>query len=162
MKKKPRYVNALQIAIANASKLSEQEQKELLAIARTAYDDFRKGIDCVTNWGRMVDLFNISRELCGMGLCSLEDNREMVERAFSALEAALHRFEHLGTWTLKSFEMQHIDDAIFILRVQVEHASRGEITRANKIVAEKSRQAIAGNAGKGTTVIAAPLQERKK
>jgi hypothetical protein len=162
-KPRPRYVNAMQVAMANASALTEQERLDFMKIATDAFDAFKKGEDCALNWGRLVDLFNISRELCGMGLCSLDDNREMVERGLAALESSLHRFEHLGTWSLKAFEMQQIDDAIFILSVQIKHASRGEIGRANKIVSDRNQQALAGNAAKGTIVVTAPpLQERKK
>jgi hypothetical protein len=57
------------------------------------------------------------------------------------------------SWTLRGPELQALSDGLWVARIQLEHCSLGEFERARKQVAQRIRQARAGNAPAGAHVV---------
>ena len=67
----------------------------------------------------------------------------------------IERHQGGGSWTLRGPEIEALDTALWMHRVQLDHCSLGEFDKARGKVAERTRQALAGNAGPNTKVVTA-------
>lgn len=153
-------MNVVQRAIEGASKLSQAEQDAHIRTSRDAFDAFRRAENPEANWRALADAFNLAEHMSAQGLCSDEASKTSIRQAQSALGAVLHRFEHLGTWTLKAHEMLDMEEGLLRFRIQVRHCSQREFRTAIDRVREITSQALAGNAPKGVEVIEPPRAKK--
>jgi len=146
-------LNPIQVAIANASRLEARDRANLSAIMADALDKFRRGIDCPDHWRSMADALNMAENLAGIGIASDEASRQRIQAGQRVLADVAQRAFHTDSWTLRSPELQALDDALWIHRIQLEHCSLGEYERAERATVNRVSQARAGNAPAGAIVI---------
>lgn len=152
---RPVYVNAVQRAIESARKLPAADAASLKAIVSQAFDQLKLGIECKDNWRNIADALNIAEALSELGICSDPDSRGMISAGHHVLGVLVDRHNTRGSWAMRADEMQALDDALFLHRAQLDFCSLGEYERANRRVAERTRQALRGNAGPGVQVVQA-------
>lgn len=153
MKRRPVYANAHELAMESARKLRPEDRVNLQAIIGHALDQFRAGHDCAAHWRTMADALNTAEMLAGMGIASDDASKALIDDAMRVLAAVYERAAARGSWTLRGRELQALDDGLFIARIQLEHCSLGEFERARKQVAQRIRQARAGNVPAGAHVV---------
>ncbi len=153
MKRRPVYINATAMAIESARKLRPEARTELQHIISGAFDEFRAGRDCANHWRTMADALNTAEMLSKAGIASDAESKARIDDAMRVLAAVYERAAARGSWTLRGRELQALDDGLFIARIQLEHCSLGEFERARKQVAQRIRQARAGNVPAGAHVV---------
>jgi len=157
--KKPRkpgpvHLNNLQRAAEASAKMHPTDREALWVIVAHSFLAFKRGEDCQANWRNCADALNIAEALSGT-ICSDEVSRSKIQAGHAVLIAVAGRHSELGTWTMYPAEMQALDEALFIHRVQMDFCSLGEYQCAVKRVADRTRSALAGNAGRGVQVVRA-------
>lgn len=158
---KPVYVNALQRAIESASKLPKSDQEALKRIVTHAVTEFCRGVNCSAHWRDMADALNVAEELARIGIVSDAASKKRIADALAVLGCVIERYSSIASWTLYPAEMLDLRDGLWMHRVQLEHCSLGEYDRAKETVARRTRQALAGNASPGTTVLELPCKQSK-
>lgn len=150
----PVHLNAVQRAIEAARKLPKEDAEGLKGIVNQAFLDFRQGISCDSRWRDMADALNIAEVLSELGICSDDASCVRIIAGQNVLRDVAERHGAGGSWTLKAFEIGALDDALWMHRIQLDHCSMGEYIRAREKVTERSRQALAGNVGPKTQMVA--------
>ena len=145
MKPRPVYANAHELAMESARKLPMHHRAALSDIVNGALAWFRAGRDCASNWATMADALNTAEMLAKMGIASDDASKARIDDAMRVLAAVHERQAERGSWTLRGPELQALDDGLWVARIQLDHCSRGEFERARRKVAERIRQALAGN-----------------
>ena len=102
----------------------------------------------------LIDAFNTGEELSVLGICSDDGSRTTIQNGLNALAKLIERKRERNSWTMRSDEMSAINAAIWLHGVQLDFASLGEYDKAKKRVADKARQALAGNHSENTRVLA--------
>lgn len=146
----------LEIAMHRAATLTPDERREVLAPSQAAFDAFRRGMGTDAHWARLVDAINVGLELTRRQIAS--DHGPTFDAAGQALTAAFERHQLSGSWTLRGPEIAALDDALFVHQIQLDHASRGELGAAVTRVINRTKAALQGNAGPGTTVCVPALR----
>lgn len=151
---RPVYVNAVQLAIDRAQRLSAQDAAGQRALVETALLQFLQGIDCERHWASLADTANMAETLAGMGLGSGPHADAVIERGQQALAAVHQRQAERGTWTLYPAE---IDDLHWLValhcRTQLPATSYGELETALDRTRNRIAQARAGNASPTAIVL---------
>lgn len=150
-KRRPgRIANPLAIAFDNVRKLTPDEQREHLRPAREALAGLRSGSGSLGRWRDLADALNIAEALGALSIAGnlLDD----VRAGQAALSRVLDRARDTTKWRLEHSEAIALDDALFVLRVQLEHCSAGEQRRAVDNVRNRISQALAGNGGPRVTI----------
>jgi hypothetical protein len=154
----PAVVDTVSTAIKRAQALSPEHVLMQRAITETALDNLRQGHDCAAAWRSLVDAANMSTTLAGMGLGGGAEAQRVVRDAIAALAAVQQRQAAGGSWTLYATEL---DALHWLLRLhntaQLPACSYGEFHRAMHVTNERVKQARAGNAAPGTTVVVGDL-----
>lgn len=145
MKPRPVYANAHELAMKSARKLPMHHRAALSDIVNGALAWFRAGRDCASNWATMADALNTAEMLAKMGIASDDASKARIDDAMRVLAAVHERQAERGSWTLRGPELQALADGLWVARIQLDHCSLGEFERARRKVAERIRQARAGN-----------------
>lgn len=150
---KPVYANALQRAMEAVHVLPKHDTIAIKAIVRQVFADFTTGQDCADNWKQMADALNIAEQLSDLGICSDATSRATIDAGHAVLGAVAERHAERGSWTLRADEFKALSEALWMHRTQLDYCSLREYERATQQVANKTRQALAGNAGAGVQVV---------
>lgn len=153
MKPRPIYANAIARAIESARKLPPDDRRNLQAIIGHALDQFRAGRDCAAHWRTMADALNTAEVLAKLGIASDDASKARIDDAMRVLADVFERYETRASWTLRGPELQALDDGLWTARIQLDYCSLGEFERARRQVAERIRQARAGNAAEAARVV---------
>lgn len=153
MKRRPVYINATAMAIESARKLRPEARTELQHIISVAFDEFRAGRDCANHWRTMADALNTAEMLAKAGIASADASKARIDDAMRVLADVHERHAARKSWTLRGPELQALSDGLWVARIQLEHCSLGEFERARKQVAQRIRQARAGNVPAGAHVV---------
>lgn len=153
MKPRPIYVNAIARAIESARKLPPGDRDALQRIIADALDQFRAGRHCAAHWRTMADALNTAEVLAKLGIASDDASKARIDDAMRVLADVFERHEARASWTLRGPELQALDDGLWTARIQLDYCSLGEFERARHQVAERIRQARAGNAAEAARVV---------
>lgn len=151
------YANAVEIAIAGASKLPTEDVERTTRGMLLALQEFAAGRYCREHWACMADATNVALELCALGICSDEASRQLLDDAQQVLGDVAVRAQQRGTWTLHARELEQLREALERHGIQLGFASYSEYERAVEAVRRKHAQYAAGNAPKGAIVITGAL-----
>jgi hypothetical protein len=147
--------NPVEAALNRIALLSPTEQANVLASASAGFDAFRQGQGNHTHWCALADAMNVAQALAELRIAS--NHAAAFSAAHQALVDVMDRATACSTacasWTLRGGEIAALDHALFMHRIQLQHCSRGELSSAVTNVVNRMRQALAGNAGKGTRVV---------
>ncbi|MEY5099131.1 MAG: hypothetical protein RJA36_1850 [Pseudomonadota bacterium] len=146
-------VNAVQIAISRACKLSGADVEQQMRIVQTAVADFCCGRLCAKHWRDLADTVNMAEALAELGIGSGAEAHAWINAAQQALADVHERHTQRGTWTLYADEIEALHWLRRLHQVQLSSCSYGEFDRAFKRVHERMAQARAGNAAPGTRVL---------
>lgn len=150
-------LNAWQIAINGARKLSDKDVAGHIALITRAKDEFAQGIYCALHWLSLVDTANMATTLATMGLGAGSDADETISRAQIALADVQHRHAERGSWTLYADEIDALHWLVRLHAVQLAACSYSEFERAFALTTERVGQAMAGNAPHGAIVVVGQL-----
>lgn len=154
MNRKPRQprplINTMLLATHRASKLSPQQQSELMISARAAVEALALGHGSVDVWSDMADVLNISEALCELTIAG--NLRATVDEAQSAMAVLMGRAKQGRGWTLYGPELTALRESVWLYSVQINLCSAGEHLRAIDIVRNRITGALAGNASRGAVV----------
>lgn len=145
-------VNAVQIAINGARKLSAADVDGHVALIERAYHEYIIGNHCAAHWCSLADTCGMARTLAGMGLGSGDEADSIIDRANAALKDSHDRHATRGSWTLYADEIEALHWLIRLHTTQLRACSYSEFARAFDLTAERARQALAGNAAPGAMV----------
>ncbi len=143
--------NPVEAALNRIALLSPTEQANVLASASAGFDAFRQGHGNHTHWCALADAMNVGQALVELRIAS--NHAAAFTEAHQALSDVMDRASSVASWTLRGSEIAALDHALFMHRTQLQLCSRGELSSAVTNVVNRMRQALAGNAGKGTRVV---------
>jgi hypothetical protein len=146
-------VNAIDIAINGARKLSAADVDGQHLLMTRAHSEFARGIDCARHWLSLADTANMAETLAGMGLGSGTEAHAVIQRAQQAPHDVHQRHEARGTWTLWADEIDTLKWLVQLHHVQLGACSYSEFARAFDVTRERITQARAGNAPAGALVV---------
>lgn len=157
-RQRPVYVNTMQRAAARAAYLSQADRTELTDMATRALDRIRTVSDPVAGWCQMADILNMAEAMATAparhAVASDEGSKAKIAAAQAAL-GEIHKRAHgpQKSWAARASEMDALREAVWLWGIQLEHCTVGELDAATRCVANRVRQALAGNAPKGTQVV---------
>ena len=151
---RPVYLNAPQIAMNRAQRLSDADAAGQRMLVETAPLEFCRGEHCARHWASLADAANMAETLAGMGLGSGPHADEVIDRGQQALADVHMRHAERGTWTLYPAEIDALHWLVALhCRTQLPATSYGEMETALDRTRNRIAQARAGNASPGTVVL---------
>jgi hypothetical protein len=167
MKRKARraqavFKNAMQRAMEGSRLLTEADQRLMNGVLQQSFADFQKGHSCEKAFRDFADAFNVSEVLSELGICSDDESKLRTQGGLHALGAVHQRQQQTGSWTLRTGEMHAMREAIWLHKVQLAHCTFHEFRTARQKVAQRTAQALAGNASPGTTVVEVQCKQAKR
>lgn len=142
--------NPVALALDNVRTFTPDEQRAHMRPALEALAGLRSARGSLRLWRDLADALNIAEALAELGIAN--NLRDQVAQAQAALRAVIERARSSRQWFCHAAEAVALDDALFVLRVQLQHCSAGEHRRAVERVRNLISQALAGNGGPGVTV----------
>ncbi|RZI62353.1 MAG: hypothetical protein EOP37_03355 [Rubrivivax sp.] len=142
------HINAV---IARTGLMTPRQRLDYLAPVNVAMSMLRIGKGTPDHVANLADGLNIAAELCKRRICN--DHQAEIAAALMALVAICQRGQAAGAWTLLAAEVEALEEAVFIHTVQLDHCSCGEFESATQAVIAMTRQAAAGYAAAGVTVV---------
>lgn len=140
------------LAMTTAAALLPRQVQAIMGMLHEALDAFRFGKAARHNWAELAARFQVGEALARAGIAS--DRVQAFADAQQVLIAVHQRAHGLQqSWTLRGPELAALDNAAFLHSVQLQHCSQGELARACDLVRRRGEQALAGNAGRNTTVL---------
>ena len=113
---------------------------------------FREGRGNHTAWAELGARLGVAHELAQAGIAN--DHIETLDRGLQALEAVHQRaYGPHPSWTLRGPEIGALDDALWLVSVQLQHCSQGELEHARQRFQRRTEQALAGNGGARVRVL---------
>ncbi|MCW5648391.1 MAG: hypothetical protein KIS62_01460 [Ramlibacter sp.] len=138
----------LEIALSQARKFTPAELVNVMANATAARHALQYGGFKANDWGALAEALNHSEALAQPGLNLAPDHMHTIEAGQQAVADIRTRRASVGTWGATGPELQALDDALWIWRVQLTHASVGEYRRGLEWVTAEERKARAGQPGR--------------
>jgi len=152
---RPVYLNAHQIAIGRAQRLSDSDVAGQAALMQHALAEYLAGTNCPAHWRSLADTANMAETLAAMGLGCGPDADQIIEQGQEALANAWQRHAERGTWTLYPAEIEALRWLVRLhCHTQLPARSYGELETALERTRNRIAQARAGNAARGTVVLA--------
>lgn len=145
-------VNAVQIAISRACRLSDADVARQMAIVHGAVHEFACGRDCPRHWRDLADTANFAEALAELRIGAGPDADAVISAAQRAL-ADVHQRHAARGWTLYADEIAALQWLAQLHAVQLAACSYGEFDTAFRRVHERMAQARAGNAPRGALVL---------
>lgn len=148
-------LNAVEIAINRARKLSAEDVERQHGIMKTALAEFCRGHHCDAHWCSLADMANMAKTLASMRLGYGPEADRVIQDAQRALHDVHQRHAERGTWTLYADEIDALHWLVALhCTVQLTACSFGEFEEAFTRTQNRMRQALAGNAPAGALVVA--------
>lgn len=131
-KKKNVMPNSVAWAMAGAFKMPAEDVDMLMVPMRRAYMQFLAGIATRDDWNDLVTQFMIGEALAGMNIGNnlLPD----ITAAMNALRAIATRMIENKRSTCYASELRWIKEAADMYKIQLDHCTQGEFSRAHKSV----------------------------
>lgn len=153
----PVHLNAVQVAIGGATRLSTQHVAGQMHIVRTALADFSRGQQCPDHWRSLADVANMAESLADIGIGAGADARTVIEAAQRTLHDVAVRHRARGSWTLYAHELDALQWLATLHHTQLAACSYSEFERALHATQQRISQARAGNAPAGAIVVQGAL-----
>ena len=143
-------LNAVEIAINRARKLSDADVQRQHALVKTALAEFCRGQNCEAHWLSLADTANLAETLAAMRLGYGPEADRVINDAQRALHDVHQRHATRGTWTLYADEIDALHWLVALhCTVQLAACSYGEFSDAYDRTQNRLRLALAGSLGFG-------------
>ena len=152
-KPRPVHLNAIEIAINRARKLSSADVSMQSNIMRNALAGLKTGPHQAQHWRSLADTANVAETFEAMGLGSGPQAQQVIDAAQHALAAIQQRHQARGSWALYAAEVDALEMLVALHAVQLAACSYGEFETALTTTHNRVAQARAGNAPAGAIVI---------
>lgn len=144
----------LQVAMMNVSTLTAEERRQRVKPYETAIQHLQFGGFCVDDWRHLADAFNFGEVFAHPPFNLANDHAEKFTAAQVVLGELAEQHQRIGSWTARAHQLQAVKDAVEIHEIQLRHAGLGEIVRAEQIIVNRIRGALAN----GSAILVEPLQ----
>lgn len=152
---KPVHLGQVDAVIAYTALLPKAERLKLQVPMENAWAAMRTGSRDSAPWCNLADAMNVAEQLAERGICS--DRLPELKAAQSALHAVHTRQCDTGSWTLRGTEISALELGVDLHRIQLHHATQGEVRDAIQAVQRRMSQALAGNASPTALICVGPL-----
>lgn len=146
-------LNAVDIAINNARRLSPADVRMQSTLTQTAAGEFACGINCPLHWRNLADIANLAETLSAMNICSGPEADQVIANAQRTLHDVANRHRERSTWTLYADEIDALQWLVTLHIKQLEVVSYGEFAKAFERTSNRIAAARAGNASPDTIVV---------
>jgi hypothetical protein len=152
-------INPVAVAIEGAARLSRTEVEQMRAAYHRDLASFCAGHHCEGAWSSMAAALNMAESLSNVGIGSDDESVLRINRGQQVLKAALERHNERGSWALRfdeeanAHERTLLQDALWMHITQLELCSYSEYRRALQATERRVAAALAGQPGKGVTVV---------
>lgn len=154
------YSNAVQIAIARARRLSDEDVAGQRTLLRNALTEYSQCLHCARHWASLADAANMAETMASMGLGSGPHADDLIAAAQEALAAVYMRHAQRGSWTLYPAELDALHWLLALhCDTQMPACSYGELDTALARTSNRLAQARAGNASPGALVLLGNFHE---
>jgi hypothetical protein len=147
---RPVDLDTFGLAATLASKLTQTQRAPLEDAITRSFQAMRTGAGSQADWANLADCLNVAEALADLGIAS--DHTDTFVRGQTALAAVHARVAAGRSWTLYPPEITALDDACFVARIQLEHASQGEYRNAIHSVQRRVAGALSGSPPQGALV----------
>ena len=147
---RPVDLDVFGLAATLASKLTPTQRAPLEDAIARSFQALRAGAGTQPDWANLADALNVAETLAELGIAS--DHAETFVRGQQALAAVHARVAAGRSWTLYPAEITALDDACWLARIQLEHASQGEYRQAIHTVQRRVAGALSGSPPQGALV----------
>lgn len=144
----------LQIAMMGVSTLTPAERALRIKPYQTAIQHLQFGGFGVDDWRHLADAFNFGEVFARPPFNLANDHADKFAAAQQVLEELIEQHRERRTWTARAHQLQAIKDAVEIHEIQLQYAGLGEIVRAEQIIVNRIRGALAN----GSAVLVEPMQ----
>lgn len=144
----------LQIAMLQVSTLTPEERRQRVKPYETAIQHLQFGGFTVEDWRHLADAFNFGEVFARPPFNLANDHAEKFTAAQKVLEELIEQHRERRTWTARAHQLQAIKDAVEMHEIQLQYAGLGEIVRAEQIIVNRIRGALAN----GSAILVEPLQ----
>jgi hypothetical protein len=129
---KPVYKNVVDWAIAGATKMLAADVVTLMVPMKAAYTKFCTATACQQDWEDLVTQIMISKQLAVMNIANnLADD---IDHGLAMLDKVGARMIEQNKSTCYARELAAISWAMEIYKIQLEHCTQAEFSRAHKQV----------------------------
>lgn len=144
----------LQVAMMNVSTLTAEERRQRVKPYETAIQHLQFGGFTVDDWRHLADAFNFGEVFAQPPFNLCNDHAQRFKAGHSVLEELAQQYRERKTWTPRAPQLQAVKDAVEMHEIQLRHAGLGEIVRAEQIIVNRIRGALAN----GSAILVEPLQ----
>lgn len=141
-------MSPLEIALSQVRKFTAEELANILSLSTAARHALQFGGFNADHWGALVEALNHSEALARPGINLAPDHLQTIEAGQQALADLRTRRADRGIWCATGPELTQLDDALWLWKLQLQHASVGEYRRAQAWMDAEIRRARAGNPGR--------------
>lgn len=139
------------MAILGAAWIDDAEIKHRTGVLTAAVDAVCEGRGTLENWRTVFDCVNLIDAMGKMRLANVQG----IITIMSVIEAAMDRRKATGTGALRADERQAMRDLCDAYCSAIPHLTNSDLMRAEDLVAETVRRALAGSPPPGTVVVEA-------
>ncbi len=144
----------LHIALMQVSTLTQEERRQRVKPYKTAIQHLQFGGFTVDDWRHLADAFNFGEVFAQPPFNLCNDHAEKFKAAQLVLEELSEQYRERKTWTARAHQLQAIKDAVEMHEIQLQYAGLGEIVRAEQIIVNRIRGALAN----GSAILVEPMQ----
>lgn len=144
----------LHIAMMQVSTLTPEERRQRVKPYETAIQHLQFGGFGVEDWRHLADAFNFGEVFARPPFNLCNDHAEKFDAAQQVIGELADQHARLRTWTARAHQLQAVKDAVEIHEIQLQYAGLGEIVRAEQIIINRIRGALAN----GSAVLVEPMQ----
>lgn len=144
----------LHIAMMQVSTLTPEERRQRVKPYETAVHHLQFGGFGVDDWRHLADAFNFGEVFARPPFNLCNDHAEKFDAAQQVIGELADQHARLRTWTARAHQLQAVKDAVEIHEIQLQYAGLGEIVRAEQIIINRIRGALAN----GSAVLVEPMQ----
>lgn len=141
--KHDRLINPVALAIGLVSVLNAAEREERLRPYQQAVQALQFGGFDVSHWRYLADALNLGEVMAQPPFNLGNNHLETMRQAQAVLGDLAEQHRRIGSWTARSHQLGTLKDALFIHEVQLRNAGVGELLRAEQIVVNRTRAALA-------------------
>jgi hypothetical protein len=122
---------------------------------QTAVQHLQFGGFGVDDWRHLADAFNFGEVFAQPPFNLANDHAGKFDAAQRVLGELAEQHQRLRTWTARAHQLQAVKDAVEMHEIQLQYAGLGEIVRAERIIVNRIRGALANP---GSVTVVEPLQ----
>lgn len=146
--------NPMHIVMMQVSTLTPEERRQRTKPYQTAIQHLQFGGFGVDDWRYLADAFNFGEVFAKPPFNLANDHADKFHAGLQILEELIEQHRERKTWTARAHQLQAVKDAVEIHEIQLQYAGLGEIVRAEQIIVNRIRGALAN----GSAVLVEPLQ----